>query len=225
MQAFTCQACQQLIFFENVQCLRCGRTLGYLSEVGVLSALEPLGGDLWRALDYEADSRSYRMCRNYRQENVCNWMVSAEETDTLCLACRFNQTIPDLAVPEHRGLWQRLEVAKRRLIYGLLGLRLPLINKQQDAERGLAFAFLAVADPQFRETNAVKTGHEQGLITLDIKEADDAVRERTRLEMSEVYRTLLGHFRHESGHYYWERLIRSNRTPRFLARALRRRAV
>jgi hypothetical protein len=210
MQAFTCQACQQLIFFENVQCLRCGHTLGYLSEVPVLSALEPIGGDLWRALDPEASSRAYRLCLNYRQENVCNWMVPAEESDVLCLACRFNQTIPDLAVPEHRGLWWRLEAAKRRLIYGLLGLGLPLINKQQDPERGLAFAFLAGPDPQFRETGAVRTGHQQGLITLDIKEADDAVREQTRLEMSEVYRTLLGHFRHESGHYYWERLLASS---------------
>lgn len=96
MQAFTCQACQQLIFFENVQWLRCGRTLGYLSEAAVLSALEPLEGDLWRALDPEAGSRSYRMCRNYRQENVCNWMVPAEESEALCLACRFNQTLPDL---------------------------------------------------------------------------------------------------------------------------------
>jgi hypothetical protein len=28
--------------------------------------------------------------------------------------------------------------------------------------------------------------------------------------MKESYRTLLGHFRHESGHYYWDRLVRDS---------------
>ncbi len=209
MKAFTCHVCQHLIFFENVQCLRCERALGYLPDVGVLSALEPAADGEWRPLAPEAGARRYKMCLNYSRERVCNWLLASEDDATLCLACRFNQTIPDLSVPEYRGLWQRLETAKRRLVYGLLALGLPLVSKQEDPERGLAFAFLAGPDPEFRETNAAMTGHAQGLITLNIAEADDAVRERTRQEMSEVYRTLLGHFRHESGHYYWERLLRA----------------
>ena len=48
----------------------------------------------------------------------------------------------------------------------------------------------------------------RGLITINIAEADDAERERARKDMAEPYRTLLGHFRHEVGHYYWERLVR-----------------
>jgi len=53
----------------------------------------------------------------------------------------------------------------------------------------------------------VITGHENGLITLNIEEADDVRREQMRTSMHEPYRTLVGHFRHEIGHYYWDRLV------------------
>ncbi len=207
MKTFNCQACQNLLFFENVLCVGCGRVLGYLADVGLVSALEPAGDDLWRPLASEAESRHYRMCLNYRQEYVCNWMIPAEEGEAFCLACRLNQTIPDLSRPENRTYWQRIESAKRWLIYGLLNLHLPLVNKQQDPEHGLAFAFLSAPDPGAQTDNTVMTGHDHGLITLNVAEADDAVREETRLKMHEGYRTLLGHFRHEVGHYYWDRLI------------------
>ena len=58
----------------------------------------------------------------------------------------------------------------------------------------------------------VLTGHADGVITVNIAEADDAERERRRTAMREPYRTLLGHMRHESGHYYWDRLIAGTRT-------------
>jgi len=54
----------------------------------------------------------------------------------------------------------------------------------------------------------VRTGHDNGVITLNLAEADDAIREQRRTELGEPYRTLLGHFRHEVGHYYWDRLVR-----------------
>jgi hypothetical protein len=208
MKIFNCQSCRQLIFFENVQCIRCKHTLGYLPDVGVLSALEPSGEGRWRALAPEAGDRLYKMCRNYSEEAVCNWMLDASDSASLCLACRHNRTIPDLSVPENRAYWQRLETAKRRLIYGLMNLGLPLLCKREDPERGLAFAFMGGPDPQFRESNAVMTGHANGLITINVAEADDVVREKMRLQMHEVYRTVLGHFRHEIGHYYWELLVR-----------------
>ncbi|MGH8627794.1 MAG: zinc-binding metallopeptidase family protein [Gammaproteobacteria bacterium] len=207
-KVFNCSVCNQLIFFENVQCVGCGHVLGYLSDVGVVSALEQAGDGEWRALAPEVGSRRYTMCLNYSQEQVCNWMLPTEDSATLCLACRLNQTIPDLSHPENRLRWQRLEAAKRRLVYSLMALALPLLDKQEDPERGLAFAFLADPDRDFQESNAVMTGHVQGLITINSAEADDAVRERRRLDMNEHYRTLLGHLRHESGHYYWERLVR-----------------
>jgi hypothetical protein len=146
-----------------------------------------------------------RFCVN-AQHDVCNWLIAAESSDALCIACRHNRTIPDLGAAQHVARWRQLELAKHRLFYALLKLRLPLATKAEDAERGLAFDFLA--DPPAPGGQAVVIGHAEGVITLSLDEADDAVRERTRLTMGEPYRTLLGHFRHETGHYYWERLVR-----------------
>ena len=52
------------------------------------------------------------------------------------------------------------------------------------------------------------TGHENGIITIALAEADGFERERRRLEMGEPYCTLLGHFRHEVGHHFWDLLVR-----------------
>jgi hypothetical protein len=173
-----------------------------------MSALEPDVDDCWRPLALPSQGALYRKCQNYSVEQVCNWMVPADSQETFCVACRFNQTIPDLTVAGNKLLWQRLETAKRRLFYSLLRLGLPLVSKQEDPVAGLAFAFLADADPVFMENTQAMTGHAQGLITINLAEADDAWRERMRQDMTEPYRTLLGHFRHESGHYYWYRMAR-----------------
>lgn len=124
-------------------------------------------------------------------------------SETLCTACRLNRTIPDLSQDDNVLLWQRLEIAKRRLVSQLVQLRLPVASKTDDPERGLAFDLLR-SPPGGPK---VMTGHASGLITLDIEEADDARREAVRTAMGEPYRTLLGHFRHEIGHYYWDRLV------------------
>src|SRR5262249_50270393 len=99
-------------------------------------------------------------------------------------------------------------VAKRRLVYTLLALNLPLVSRQEDRESGLSFEFLA--DPADPAAPRVMTGHAGGVITVNVAEADDAERERRRLQMNEPYRPLLGAFRHEIGHYYWDRLIRGS---------------
>jgi hypothetical protein len=208
VKIFRCQSCGQVVYFENTHCMNCGTVLGFLPDRLLLSGLEAAGNDLWRPLASQAEERLYRMCRNYSGEQVCNWMVSEHRQSVFCDACRFNQTIPDLMVPGNKALWQRLETAKRRLMYSLLQLGLPLISKQEDPGNGLAFAFLADPDPLFAESARTITGHEHGLITINIAEADDVARERTRQDLTEPYRTLLGHFRHESGHYYWYPLAR-----------------
>lgn len=207
MKTFYCDGCGRPVFFENVQCLNCGRTLGYLQDADRLAALEP-DGDHWHSLS----GTPYQMCQNYSAENVCNWMIPLNEVEDegLCQACRLNDTIPDLSHPDNRLLWSRIETAKRRLVYTLKWLKLPLENKEDDPDKGLAFAFLADPDPDFAKDEHVMTGHANGLITLNIAEADDAVREKTRLDLNERYRTLLGHFRHEVGHYYWDRLVRDS---------------
>jgi hypothetical protein len=112
--------------------------------------------------------------------------------------------IPNLGEPAHRVAWYRLEAAKRRLLFTLIELGLPVRNRIDDPECGLTFDFLADLGPGGAP---VLTGHEDGVITVNIAEADDAEREKRRTAMREPYRTLLGHMRHESGHYYWDRLI------------------
>src|SRR6202040_3123541 len=123
-----------------------------------------------------------------------------------CRSCRLTRVIPNLSREEHWAAWYRLEVAKRRLMYTLLALRLPVVSRSEDPERGLAFEFLA--DSEDPAAPRVMTGHDNGVITVNVAEADDVERERRRVQMNEPYRTLLGHFRHESGHYFWDRLIR-----------------
>ncbi|MDT8439886.1 MAG: putative zinc-binding metallopeptidase, partial [Wenzhouxiangellaceae bacterium] len=111
-----------------------------------------------------------------------------------------------------RELWLRVEQRKRRLVADLLNHGLPVVSRKADPQRGLAFAFLEddpggleFYDPH--QDNRILTGHVNGLITINIAEADDVERERMRVQMNEQQRTLLGHFRHESGHYYWDRLM------------------
>jgi hypothetical protein len=202
MKLFSCQACGQVLYFENVRCEHCGHVLGYLPDKGTLSALEPLEDGSFKAL--AAPEKPYKYCQNY-QQGVCNWMVPADDAGGYCAACRHNHLIPDLTVEGNNLLWARLEAAKRRLFYTLLRLGLPLENRVDDPVHGLSFDFLA--DNQQSHAQGVMTGHDNGLITLALREADDAVREQARGEMGEPYRTLLGHFRHESGHYFWDRLV------------------
>ena len=141
--------------------------------------------------------------------------------DAYCVACRHNRTVPDLARPQNLLPWRKLEAAKHRLFYTLLRLNLPHRDPDEDPEHGLAFDFLA--DPPAASGPKVMTGHDNGLITIALAEADDAEREKRRAAMGEPYRTLLGHFRHEVGHYYWDRLVRDGGPARRLPGGVRRR--
>ena len=127
------------------------------------------------------------------------------------------RTIPNLGRPGAREAWAKLEAAKRRTIHQLLGMGLPLVSKENDPMRGLTFEFLADPEPGSDDEAMVLTGHDEGLITINIAEADDAERERRRAAMKEGYRTLVGHFRHELGHYYWDRLVQEGGAGRLEA--------
>ncbi len=299
MKTFHCNRCAQLVFFENVRCERCGALLGYLPDLAEISAFEPEGDpaqtELWRSLHPLAQGRLYRMCGNYALENVCNWMVPADAPHRLCRSCELTTVIPNLAPPENHLRWYKLETAKRRLLYTLAALRLPIEPKRaapaaleplpeaaadddraqdpadpggpivnevnpspanpapmplplanpmpmdppqttpaqafatpanpttdasapgdaclppalppQDSDDGVTFEFLEDTP----EGERVLTGHDNGRITLNIAEADDAHRETVREQMHEPYRTLLGHFRHEIGHYYFDQLVAGTR--------------
>lgn len=195
--------CGQAVFFRNSQCLACSALLGYAPVQACVSSLHAgIEPGTW-LLDAQPGAGPFRRCANLDTPAACNWLLPFADPGVLCLACSLNQTIPDLSIRQNHELWRKVETAKRRLVAQLLGLGLPVTGKHADAERGLAFDFVGV-DLQGKLPT---TGHANGLITLDIREADDAHRERVRLEMREPYRTLLGHFRHEIGHYYWDRLI------------------
>jgi hypothetical protein len=205
MKLFECQNCGQLLHFENTRCESCGLRLGYLPARETLSALkESKQPGLWRPM---ADPRNrYRFCAN-AEHDACNWLIRADRPDLYCEACRHNRTIPDLSITDNLTRWRRIELAKHRLFYTLLKLHLPLVTKAEDPD-GLAFDFLSADAPSPHGPGTpVMTGHASGLITLNLAEADDAEREKIRSQMGEPYRTLLGHFRHEIAHHYWDRLI------------------
>ncbi len=202
MRLFVCQHCRNLLYFENRTCEACGRLLGYLPKRGLLTALEPQGDD-WETL--AQPKAPVRFCVNAGQD-ACNWLVAADSSDQFCAACRHNRTIPDLSVTANLEAWRKLELAMHRLFYTLLKLRLPLADRRENPEHGLVFDILA--DPPTPQGPKVLTGHDNGLITLALTEADDAAREQRRQQMGEPYRTLLGHLRHEVGHYFWDVLVR-----------------
>jgi hypothetical protein len=87
----------------------------------------------------------------------------------------------------------------------MLALGLPFPQVADESPGSLRFDFLA--DPDDPNEPRVLTGHAQGVITVNIAESDDAERERRRVQLGEPYRTLLGHLRHESGHYFFDQLV------------------
>jgi hypothetical protein len=207
MKLFECQNCGQPLYFENTSCESCGLRLGYLPEQQIVTALQEANG-FWRPL--AAPDTLYRFCANARYD-VCNWLIDCDRGEAFCAACRHNRTIPDLTEPENLTHWRRIESAKHRLFYTLLKLLLPLTTRAED-DNGLAFDFLS--PPADQSGEPIVTGHAGGLITLNVAEADDLERERQRKSLAEPYRTLLGHFRHEIAHYYWDHLVAS--TPEAL---------
>ena len=203
MKTFHCDKCAQQVFFENTLCFNCDSTLGYQPAQRAINSYEQTPEGLWRSLNPKDEGKLYKQCSNYVHHNVCNWMLPADDPHDLCDSCQLTVVIPALTSPKNHILWSRLETAKRRLLFSLATLNLTPPSKAQEPETGLAFQFLEEGVSEQR----VMTGHDNGLITLNIAEADPAERERTREQMHERYRTLLGHFRHESGHYYFDRLV------------------
>ena len=202
MKLFSCPHCGGRLYFENAQCLNCGSLVLYDPGATAFVLLGP---------DKPA-------CAN-ATECACNWVAEAERP--FCRACALNQMIPDMSILGNRERWIGVEAAKKRALYSLFAYGLAVGPKASPGDEiGIAFDFLAdplVGDQPTGEH--VLTGHDNGLITLNVAEADSSEREKMRAEMGETYRTLLGHFRHELGHYYWDRLIRGHpvRLERFHA--------
>lgn len=188
MHRFTCD-CGAPLFFGNTQCLTCERDVGYEPATDRMVCLTPEG--------------SSRRCAN-AVHGVCNWLLPRGSAAGLCSACRLNRTIPNLDSSRNIMLWARMEMAKKRLIRSLLRLGFTVPSKKDDALNGMAFDIVStVINPK------ATTGHLNGVITVNLEEADDTYRQINRQQLGESSRTLLGHFRHESAHYVWHRFFSS----------------
>src|SRR4051794_15899731 len=141
MKIFHCDHCGHLLFFENTTCVSCGHRVAYLPDLQVVTSLDPDGAETWRSLRSEA-AHGYRLCANEKIEGTCNWAVPSTDPGPLCASCRTTRVIPNLSVPGHAAAWSRLEGAKRRLLFTLMELGLPLPSRADDPVRGLTFEFL-----------------------------------------------------------------------------------
>jgi hypothetical protein len=201
VKLFECQNCGGPLYFENNRCESCGLKVGYAPRWSSMLTLRESADSRFTAI---GDGRAYKACLN-EQYGVCNWLIEGNKPEAFCSACRHNRIVPDVAIQRNLVAWRKIESAKHQLFYSLTRLNLPLALRGSDP-KGFAFDFLADV-PNQMSTSPIKTGHADGVITININEADDAERERQRQLLGEPYRTLLGHFRHEIGHYYWDRLV------------------
>jgi hypothetical protein len=197
----TCPVCSRALSFESRHCEGCLHPVGFDWQ-----------GDMFLALDTERSGwigasgtrGDLVACRN-TAFGACNWLTQAQAGDDRCPACRLNRIIPDLTVPGVLERWCRIEDAKRRMLHGVLRLGLPVTAG--GGAPPIVFDFLYDPAAESGGPPQYTTGHAFGVITLNVIEADDAARERIRQSLKEPYRTLLGHFRHEIAHYYWQRLV------------------
>ena len=201
MKVYTCHNCQNPLYFENSQCLKCSHPVGFDPvNLSMITLTRGKGNVFSNALNQQ---EQYNYCRN-AEYGVCNWLLPASPGAEYCIACALNRVIPSLDSDQNRQRWKNMEVAKHRLVYSLLRLHLPFHVVREGKEESIFFDFMADTP----NGEKVMTGHDNGIITINIAEADEAERVRNKLDLGERYRTLLGHFRHEIGHYYWDVLIK-----------------
>ncbi|OBB33157.1 hypothetical protein A5792_12175 [Mycolicibacterium peregrinum] len=197
MRDFNCPNCGQRLAFENSLCLSCGSALGFsIDDMALLVIAQTDESDHAGAVDED----QYQLCANLHLAE-CNWLVRIGQGNELCASCALTRTRPAETDTAAMAAFAEAERAKRRLIAELHELKLPIVGRGEDPQFGLAFDLLS------SEFDKVFTGHQNGVITLDLAEGDDVHREQLRIAMDEPYRTLLGHFRHEIGHYYFYRLV------------------
>lgn len=215
MRLFSCAVCGQPVHFDNRFCVSCGHRLAFVPETLSMEALAPAGEPNWELVGQPG--RTIRFCAN-EAHDICNWSVPAESQSKFCPACSHNRLVPDASTEEGIEQWRRISQAQRHLFYSLIRLDLPHPNRDFDPQGGLVFDFLVDEVAMDGTVIPAMTGHDEGLIAIRAAEADDATREQIRANMNEPYRTMLGHFRHEVGHFIWNKLVRDvNRFDAFRA--------
>ncbi len=216
MRNFSC-GCGASIYFENSRCVACSSELGWCPSCNTLRSIHADANGQYHCGEPSC-GKALNKCHNYAVEHVCNRCVLSEDspsTTTLCDNCKYNDTIPDLSVEGNREKWQRIEIAKRRLLYTLDLLGLPYGSEADGFSVPLSFDFKG--DVTKRRTlwfnmdqeEQVYTGHADGKVTINIREADNVEREKARISFGEARRSIIGHFRHEMGHYFWDVLVKN----------------
>jgi len=195
MLAFRCRVCDNQLFFENSVCVSCGTALGFSRAERAIVPVDAEG----RYVD--DDGLVWWVCRNLNLSG-CTWLATLEGGQ--CFACDLTRTRPNDDDTVGLVNFHDAERAKRHLVVELDTLGFPIVTKAEDEIGGLCFDLLSsVAED-------VTIGHADGVITIDLAESDDAYREKVRAKLDEPYRTMLGHFRHEIGHYYEWQLVRGD---------------
>ncbi|PKO69154.1 MAG: hypothetical protein CVU22_05620 [Betaproteobacteria bacterium HGW-Betaproteobacteria-16] len=224
MKTFQCSHCHSLVFFNDLVCLNCQHALGFEPQSLTLLAVAPVpeqaGDDDAQAADgpshwqvagdpdteQSLPAGTFRFCRNHTDHQACNFLVADDDPDAYCVSCRQTRIIPNLDMPGNLQRWATIEHAKRRLFYTLAKLGLEEGVSGGPGVRTPVYEFLEDIPGE----PPVMTGHDDGLITINIAEADDAERIRRRIDLHEPYRTLLGHLRHEVGHYFWDQFFQDD---------------
>jgi hypothetical protein len=210
METFPC-TCGSRLFFNNTFCTNCGSEVAWCEGCRKVAPIVPVNGR-YSCANPKCGAAVVK-CHNFAVEAVCNRVFTVDPAAPpivadpltgvgLCKACRLNNIVPDLSVAGNHDRWANLELAKRQLLYQLDDLGLRYAPEDVGTEFPLQFDFQASTP----ETN-ILTGHADGLITINLNEADSVERERVRKQMHEPHRSLIGHFRHEVGHYYWMTLV------------------
>ena len=185
--------CDNALYFENSVCVSCGTDLGYSRAEHDIVPLDESGTYV------DADGTAWFVCANLGLSG-CTWLAPQE--GGLCFSCDLTRTRPNDADLEGLSQFPVAEAAKRRLVVELDALGLPITTRTEDPDHGLCFDLLSSVNEN------VVIGHEDGVITIDLAEGDDAHRAKVQAELDEPYRTMLGHFRHEVGHYFETVLVR-----------------
>ena len=182
--------CSGLLYLEDLRCDTCGAEVAYhtLSET-MVAVTGP---------DIEVANRLWHPCVN--RDRDCNWLAADDSSTDQCFSCRLTRVRPNDNDPDALERLAEAEKSKRRVLVQLNSLGLP-IDPYFESDGGLGFDLLS------SEYEKVTIGQANGIVTIDLAETLDAHRERLRVALGEPYRTMLGHFRHEIGHYYFYRLV------------------
>jgi hypothetical protein len=208
MRIFHCDRCGAILAFAAQTCETCGSTIGYVPDQRTLRVIVPsydptvfrFDLSVYR-LDRADDADTAVMWRCLNSAWGCNWMLPVDSGETWCRSCRLTRGRPDVGRPEAIEAWMAAEGAKRRLVHQLDEFALPIEMKSESMPDGLVF------DLVYLPGEGGLTGHLGGVVTVDLAETDEAHRDDLRRRLGEPFRTVIGHLRHEVGHYYWPRLV------------------